>query len=177
MLRKDLRISNVVCTANLNQKVDLNEFHNFAWGIYDLEIYGGRCGYVKLPNMKGKVIIFPSGKMISVGGNSIEKSIQQLNIAKFHLVQTKLILDVKLEPLVRNIVSSGDLGRKIKLETLVRILPRSIYEPTQFTGLIYRIFESIVALIFASGKVVIAGAKTIRELNNAFFDLRQRIEV
>ena len=56
--------------------------------------------------MKGRVTIFATGKMISVGSNSIEDSIKKLNQTKFYLLKENLIKDVKLEPLVRNIVST-----------------------------------------------------------------------
>lgn len=91
------------------------------------------------------------------------------------MTKYKLIKSCKILPQVRNIVSNAFLGKSAKLNDLARTLPRSIYEPEQFSGLIYRIHGSIVALIFASGKVIIAGAKTLEELNLAFFEIQQRI--
>ena len=50
-----------------------------------------------------------------------------------------------------------------------------MYEPEQFPGLIYRIQHSCVALLFASGKGVIVGAKSIEETNSAFFEIKTRV--
>ena len=93
MLRMEIKpkICNVVSTADLKQKVNINELSKLPCGIFDESIYGGRCGYVKIPEMKGRVTIFASGKMISIGGNSVTKAHNQLNQAKFYLVQENLI--------------------------------------------------------------------------------------
>ena len=42
---------------------------------------------------------------------------------------------------VQNIVASGNLGGKIHLEQAARVLPRSMYEPEQFPGLIHRMLD------------------------------------
>ncbi len=46
-----------------------------------------------------------------------------------------------------------------------------MYEPEQFPGLIYRIQDSCVEILFASGKGVIAGAKSIEEINSAYYEV------
>ena len=79
------KIRNIICTSDLKQIIDISKFINFPWGIYDEVTYGGRCGYVKTPDIKGKVTIFLSGKMISLGANSLKTSYQQLETAKFCL--------------------------------------------------------------------------------------------
>ncbi len=58
---------------------------------------------------------------------------------------------------------------------MARSIPRSMYEPEQFPAIIYRIPGSCVVLLFASGKGMIVGAKTIEEINSAFFDITTRI--
>ena len=72
-LEKEIKIRNVVTTADLGQKVNIERLNNFSWAIYDQVSYGGICGYVKSPEMHGKVTIFSTGKMISVGSSSIEE--------------------------------------------------------------------------------------------------------
>ena len=52
-------------------------------------------------------------------------------------------------------------------------MPKSLYEPEVFAGLIHRIQGSCVSLIFASGKVVIVGGKSNEEINSAYFYLKQ----
>jgi len=129
------------------------------------------CGYVKDNTMTGRVTVFASGKLISVGTKSPEKAHAELLKAGNILKKYKLIKSFKIEPLVRNIVSRFDLEQKIHLEKLARTMPKSMYEPEQFPGLIFRIQDSCVALIFASGKGVLVGAKTVSEINRSLFEI------
>jgi transcription initiation factor TFIID TATA-box-binding protein len=71
--------------------------------------------------------------------------------------------DIKLQDFkVQNIVGSCDVKFPISLEHLSNSHQQfSTYEPELFPGLIYRMIEpKIVLLIFASGKIVLTGAKT-----------------
>ena len=67
-------IVNVVATADLQQQVSLTEISRLPHTIHDQEIYGGRVAYLKTPEMHGKVTIFPSGKLISVGTRSPQQA-------------------------------------------------------------------------------------------------------
>ncbi len=172
-LRKEIKISNVVCTANLNQPVDIASFNNYQYLHSDLSLY--RCGYVKDNKMIGRVTVFGNGKLISVGTKSPDQSERELIRASKILKKYHLIKSCTLEPMVRNIVASASLNKNFNLIKLAMRLPRCIYEPEQFPAAIYKIHESIVALIFASGKVIIVGTKTLTELNRAYFELQQLI--
>jgi len=44
----------------------------------------------------------------------------------------------------------------------------SIYEPDIFAGLRYKIKDGLTVLIFSTGKIVIAGGKSILEINDAY---------
>ena len=60
-------------------------------------------------------------------------------------------------------VSTANLGGKVDLETAAVDMDNLMYEPEQFPGLIYRMKEpKVVLLIFASGKMVITGAKSFK---------------
>ena len=168
-------IRNVVCTANLEQKVDVTKLSGIACGMYDEVIYGGRCGYIKTPNMDGRVTIFPSGKMISVGGKSVEKGIQQLNHAKFFLVQEKMVYETNLVPKIRNIVATIDIGQNIPIEKISSKIAGAIYDPEVFPGLILKGLDSCNFLIFASGKIVTVGSKSMEEVTRSSYELLQRL--
>jgi len=172
-LRTEIKISNVVCTADLKQSVNIDSFNKYKFLSSNLDLY--RCGYVKNDTMIGRVTVFASGKLISVGTKSPKQAKNELEKACEILKQHKLIKSYKINPLIRNMVSSAFLGKTVSLNKLARTLPRSMYEPEQFPGLIYRIQDSVVALIFSSGKIVLVGAKTFSELNNAFFEILKRI--
>ena len=170
----EVKIQNTVTTADLKQGIDIASFNEYEHLSSNLDLYA--CGYVKNNSMIGRVTVFKSGKLISVGTKSPKNSIKELKMALKILKEYGLAKSVKITPQVRNIVGSFDLKQKLFILTLARTLPKSLYEPEQFAGLIYRIQDSCVALLFASGKGVIVGAKSIEEVNSAFFDINLRIK-
>ena len=65
------------------------------------------------------------------------------------------------------------------MEEAARSLPKSMYEPEQFPGLIHRMADpKTVILLFASGKLVCTGGKTeedvYRAVNNLHVTLEQK---
>lgn len=77
-----ITIVNIVATANQNQTVDLYDLERFREIRHDPETYGGRAAYFKNPFMKGRVSIFTSGKMISVGTKNEKEAVRELDLAK-----------------------------------------------------------------------------------------------
>ena len=80
---------------------------------------------------------------------------------------------------IQNIVASANLGGKVHLEEAARTLPKSMYEPEQFPGLIHRMPDpKTVILLFASGKLVCTGAKkeadVYRSVNNLHVMLEEK---
>ena len=159
----NIKITNVITTADIKQKVDITKFNDYPWGIYDNELYRGRCGYIKDNSMEGRVTVFYTGKLISTGAKSIEKSIEQLKKAIELMVNANLIKYVEIKPKVQNIIALIDTNKKIDIESLA-VSIKCIYEPDQFPGLIYRL-DRFTLLIFASGKIVVAGAKSINDID------------
>ena len=161
-----LKIQNVISTSDLHQHIDARKFNQYQWGKYDSEIYGGRCGYIKDEEMQGRVAVFLSGKMISTGANGVSFSIKQLQHVLDLLVSNKLAEWVELEYKVQNIVATLDLQKTLDLKEVISSLANYIYEPDNFPGIIYKHNGRISCLIFASGKVVIAGVKSEDQLKN-----------
>lgn len=157
-------IANVVCTGELSQYIDFQKFWKYSWAIYDEAIYGGKCGYVKFPGMKGKVTIFSNGKLISVGANSINKSKNQLFQTKYLLKESKLISDVELKPKIVNIVATLNLGRNLNLSRITKKLPGSKFNPNEFPGIIWKNTEMPSCLIFRNGKILLVGSKSLKKL-------------
>lgn len=161
-----MKIRNVVTTADLDQDVDITKFVEFLWGTYDLACYGGRCGYIKDKTIQGRVSVFKSGKMISVGASSIDESTKQLYHAMDLLVEAKFIRVIGLKPKVRNIVATTEVDR-IDLITAASRLSKLIYEPEQFPAAILKTELGPTCLIFESGKIVIVGAKSEKDVTDA----------
>ena len=154
-----LRIVNVVATAELKQRVDLERLVGANGFQYDEAIY--HCAYLKDTRTNAKVSIFVTGKMISIGTKSIKAASHDLTDAAQRLVNLRLISPTKIKMKLQNIVATAELGIDVDIEWLARNQPHVMYEPEQFPGAIYYAdeLEGASILIFASGKVVLAGLK------------------
>ena len=160
-------VVNIVATASLKQKVDLPETAKLPNVLHDPDLYRGRVAYIKSPTMKGKVVVFNSGKMISVGTTCEEEATNDLQQVEDMLAEAGLIQPTSLEVTIQNIVATADFNIPIDIEKAVEKL-HGIYEPEQFPGAIIKIHEPYKAtiLLFASGKAVIAGTKNLSQLSS-----------
>jgi TATA-box binding protein (TBP) (component of TFIID and TFIIIB) len=125
--------------------------------------------------MKGKVTIFTSGKLISVGTRSETDASEELRQTERFLVRKGFIKSVHVNVTVRNIVAKVDFEMPINLEELASKFTL-IYEPEQFPAGILRISEPARAtlLLFASGRAIIAGLKSsdqIEPLTNRLMNI------
>jgi transcription initiation factor TFIID TATA-box-binding protein len=161
-----LSIVNLIATADLKQFVDLEQLSHCHGFLHDASTYRGRCAYLKDEKTNGKVTIFSSGKMISVGTKSYAAAKHDLNHAAERLECLGLISKIRIQAKLRNMVATADLGRRIDLEKLSTNFPHVIYEPEQFPAAIYFSpeLEGASALIFCNGKLVFAGLKTKQHL-------------
>ena len=161
-----IRIVNVVATASLNQELDFYKIRELKGIFHDSDVYGGIAAYFKDEEMQGRVTLFQSGKMISVGTKTEKQAFKELNGAMKFLVKNDFIKEIELYPKVQNIVVMVDLERHINLKELAGNI-KSSYEPKRFSGLILHLEEPNKAgvLIFASGKIVVAGLKSSDEIN------------
>jgi len=83
----------------------------------------------------------------------------------------------KPEIKVVNMVASANLAGWIDLERSAYSLGRTMYEPEQFPGLIYRMDEPrVVILLFASGKIVCTGATKEEIVYEAVAKLHKKLE-
>lgn len=170
-------IVNVVATAALGHRVDLEQLGKCPRIVHDLEIYGGRVAYFRSAEFAGEVTIFASGKMISVGTKSEGEAYRALELAKEYLVEKGFVTSVDLEKKTQNIVVVVDFETNVSLERLAQDY-KMIYEPEQFPGAIFRINEpyKATALLFASGKTVIAGLKSSDQIRMALRKLARIVE-
>jgi transcription initiation factor TFIID TATA-box-binding protein len=159
------RIVNVVSTADLGQKIDLYKLRQFKEIAYDPKKYQGRVAYFKSREMKGKVSIFSSGKLISVGTKSESAAARELRKVNRFLASEGIVHPVVIESKCHNVVALIELEDRINLEELAE-KSRVIYEPDQFPGGILKIekTQNTTLLLFASGKVIAAGLTSSRQV-------------
>ena len=170
-----INIQNVVAAAALNQQVDLNAIvKNFPGVEYRPEQFPGLVFRIKRP--KTATLIFHSGKMVCTGAKSEKEARRAVLTVVKELKKGGIIIIEKPSLKVVNIVASATLGGKVDLEA-VSTLGKTMYEPEQFPGLIYRMDEpKVVMLIFASGNLVCTGAKKEQDVYDAVYKLHESLE-
>lgn len=171
-----VNIENVVASAILNQKIDLNSVVKaFPTVEYRPEQFPGLVFRLKKP--KTATLIFNSGKMVCTGAKSESYAKKAVRKVVQELKGNGILITGKVEIQVQNIVASASLGGRIDLEKSAYTLGRTMYEPEQFPGLIYRMDEpKVVILLFASGKLVCTGAKREEQVFTAVNKLHQNLE-
>nr|AED87005.1 tata box binding protein [Stylonychia lemnae] len=162
-------LQNIVSTANLGIKLDLRKIAlNCRNAEYNPKRFAAVIMRIREP--KTTALIFSSGKMVCTGAKSEEFS---KDAAKKYSKAIKKVgfEDVNMQDFkIQNIVGSCDVRFPISLESLSQEHDKfSQYEPEIFPGLIYRMANpKIVLLIFASGKIVLTGAKNKNDITLAF---------
>jgi len=171
-----ITIQNVVATATLNQKVDLNAVVKSYPGVeYRPEQFPGLVFRLKRP--KTATLIFSSGKMVCTGAKSGKESRSAIMKVVKELKKDGIIIVGNPDLKVVNIVASASLGGKVDLEKAVSTLRKAMYEPEQFPGLICRMDEpKVVMLVFASGSLVCTGAKKEQDVYDAVHELHVILE-
>ncbi|MCH7969391.1 MAG: TATA-box-binding protein [Thaumarchaeota archaeon] len=171
-----ISIENVVATASIDQKLDLKDitkkFPDVEW---HPDTFPGAVFRLRSP--RTTTLLFRTGKMVCTAAKSEEMARKGVKT----VVQTlrKGGIKIKKDAIVtiQNIVASINLGGKISLEQAARTLPRSMYEPEQFPGLIHRMLDpKTVILIFASGKLVCTGCKTEKDVYRAVNNIHSMLE-
>ena len=163
-------VENVVASASVDQKIDLIDLtKKFPDTEYHPEQFPGLVFRLKTP--RTATLIFRTGKMVCTGAKSEELAIKAVRTVVKMLRKGGISIKKDAVIVVQNIVAAINLGGKIHLEQAARTLPRSMYEPEQFPGLIHRMLDpKTVILLFSSGKLVCTGAKkepdVYRSVNN-----------
>ena len=169
-------IENIVSTANLKCNLNLREISlKLVNSTYNPRRFSGLI--IRLKNPKITALLFSNGKIVCLGAKKEQISLDACR--KVGKMIKNLGHKVTFsEFTIQNIVGSADLKMKISLIKLLKHLneytkgKQIAYEPELFPGLIYHLVEPKMAfLIFASGKIVLAGGKKIEDINKGFQDI------
>jgi transcription initiation factor TFIID TATA-box-binding protein len=115
--------------------------------------------------------------MVCTGAKSEKESRRAVMTVVKELKKSGIVIIRKPDLKVVNIVASVSLGGMIDLEKAAYSLGKTMYEPEQFPGLIYRMDEpKVVILVFASGKLVCTGAKREQDVYEAVYKLHGILE-
>ncbi len=174
--RRFINIENVVATATLHQNIDLNSIVRIFPGVeYRPEQFPGLVYHLKKP--KTTSLIFSSGKMVCTGAKSERQARKAVMKVVDELKGNGIVILSKPEIQIQNMVASVGLGGRIDLEKVTYSLKRTMYEPEQFPGVIYRMDDpKVVFLVFSSGKLVCTGGKKETEVHRAVTKLQEMLE-
>jgi len=165
--KPEYRIENIVATVILQHPLDLNLIEARIPEVeYNPDQFPGLV--YRMQNPKVTALIFKSGKMVVTGTKSVNQLVYAVKRILKSLIDKGIEIRGRPQIQLQNIVASANLHVIIDLEKAAQELERSMYEPEQFPGLIYRMNRPrVVLLIFSSGKMVITGAKREHEVEEA----------
>jgi len=174
--RPIVSIENVVASATIDQKLDLKDitkkFPEIEW---NPKLFPGAV--FRLKNPKTATLLFSTGKMVCTGSKSEEFARKAVKTVVQKLRKGKIKIKKEATVTIQNIVATINLGGRVHLEQAARTLPRSMYEPEQFPGLIHRMLDpKTVILIFSSGKLVCTGGKTEKDVFRSVNNLHNMLE-
>jgi len=165
--KPEYRIENIVATVILQHPLDLNLIEARIPEVeYNPDQFPGLV--FRMQNPKVTALIFKSGKMVVTGTKSVNQLVYAVKRILKALIDKGIEIKGRPQIQLQNIVASANLHVIVDLERAAQELERSMYEPEQFPGLIYRMNKPrVVLLIFSSGKMVITGAKREHEVEEA----------
>ena len=131
----------------------------------------------RLKDPKTATLLFRSGKVACTGAKSLEQVKVAINKVAKQIEEAGI--RIKTEPKIgSNIVASFDLGQEINLNAIAISLGRERveYEPEQFPGLVYRIDELKVVVLFGSGNLVCSGAREPQDVEAAGDNITEELK-
>lgn len=167
VVKKEIKIVNIVATANLGRPIPLVRLAEALPNTeYNPEQFPGLVMRIKEP--KTSALIFSSGKIVCTGAKSmalVKESIEMI-IKNLEKIKVKIAEQPKFS--VQNLVASGSIGLDLNLNALAIQLSNTEYEPEQFPGLVYKLAGTRATfLLFSNGKIVCTGTRSESKLNEA----------
>lgn len=178
------KIQNVVVSANIFATLPLEKLAVVLDNSdYTPETFPGLIYKVEDENLsfkKASFLLFSSGRVICAGTKSIKDSKAAVQHVVEDLKEVGIEITKKPQITVQNMVASGSVGGKLNLNEIVFLFENTEYEPEQFPGLVYKlkgedVLQNITFLLFGTGKIVIAGAKSEKEIKDSVVFLREQL--
>lgn len=165
----ELDVVNIVISSKMN--LDTAKIKADPQTEYYPKKFPGYIHRIYIPT-KSTLLVFQTGNVICTGTRYINDANRILNNFYNKFKDDTKPNEFKTE--VKNLVVQTSFRYVIDVERTIDVLPRCIYEPEQFPGLIYRNMEpKAVVLLFVSGKSICVGCSTLDDAFNTVFQLRK----
>jgi len=168
-----IRIENIVASARIADAVDLPALcAQYRDAEYDRQRFPGVV--IRMHDPRMAALVFGTGRVVLTGAKNtrdLETGLARLG-DKLRRVEPGIAKNMTYS--IQNIVASADLGATINL-TRVAVgfdFEHVEYDPEQFSGLVYRMSDpKVVALLFCSGKMIVAGCKVPDDAKRAVVNI------
>jgi len=172
-----IKVENIVASTVFAEKLDLDMIaQSLEEAEYEPEQFPGLV--YRLINPKTATLLFRSGKANCTGAKNIEDVRKTIDIIAEKLRKLGMDINNNLDIVVQNMVAMANLEGELNLTEVATGLglENIEYEPEQFPGLVYRLDEPKVALLlFSSGKIVCAGARSTEDASKAVNKLSEEL--
>jgi transcription initiation factor TFIID TATA-box-binding protein len=171
-IKTNTKIVNIVISTSLEHKIPLERLiMDLPNTEYNPEQFPGLIMKIKDP--KASFLIFSSGKVVCTGTKSLDDVDLALQRLIEYMRKVDIIITIKPEVTIQNIVASSDIDMKLDLNELAIKLSNVEYEPEQFPGLVFKINDETHAtfLIFGNGRIVCTGTKSDKSVYVAIKNL------
>jgi transcription initiation factor TFIID TATA-box-binding protein len=166
----ELKIDNIVFSANLTEKFDLQYLsEKIINSKYNKEEFSGLI--LDYDNPRCAVFLFPDGKISCTGLKNMDEIeiIIDLVIKDIETYNIKIFDDIHID--IDNIIASSKLDGNINLDIIKDQLKfeKIEYNKIDLPGLIFNLNDpEIDIIIFNSGKIIFLGSKDLEDINKAF---------
>ena len=172
-----IKVENIVASTVFAEKLDLDIIaQSLDEAEYEPEQFPGLVYRLQTP--KTATLLFRSGKANCTGAKNIEDVRKTIDIIAEKLRKLGMDIHNNLDIVVQNMVAMANLEGELNLTEVATGLglENIEYEPEQFPGLVYRLSEPKVALLlFSSGKIVCAGARSTEDASKAVNKLSEEL--
>ena len=179
----DIFLENVITSAHLKKSVDLDAI---AKSFPPVDYFKPEPLSVQPPSKlypflvfwllgpETLIIFYPSGEILCTGAKTEEDAKKAIYIVLEKIMEKGLCEEEKPSVALRNVVVSTNLTKKVNLEKAAQLLVGSKFNPDIFSGIVYKIDNSILT-IFSRG-IVCTGVKSKDEAREKIESIYKALE-
>lgn len=159
----EIKLRNVVCSGYLGHPIPLDAAAALSGAEHDPKSFPG----VRFRMSGCTGMLFATGKAVVVGAATEEKAYAGMDRLVGMLTKNGISVG-EVTRGICNVVATAKLGRGIYLGRVAMTIPRSMFEPEHFPGVILRRQNpKCTILLFASGSMVCVGATSEKAASDA----------